>query len=448
MMTTFKRSALLLAVFTASATITAQEQIAFSILEAEEYGVQNNEKVLNVLLDLEAAHKKIWETTAMGLPQVSATGSFQNLVYIPTQVVDASLFNPNAAEGEVMTFQMGQKYSSSLQFNVNQLLFDGSYIIGLQFANFYSKMAETAITNTQNGVKAMVREAYYNVLVADKNLQLIDSALVNTEVMWNEIKILQKNGFMRPDEVLQLELAYNRMIATRQNALRQTQIARNLLKLQMGLDFDKDVQLTETFEGVLLAIEQANPVIQEFDVAANPTYMMLDQQRQIDEYSLQNERAKYLPSAGAFFTTSANAYRNEFNFFADQPWYPTTIWGIQVQIPITSSGQKIVRVQQSEIKLEQDANNLEYAERTLTYQEMQLKAGFDNANQLMKIEKMNVDLATTLYNNEVKRKDIGVGSGMKVTQLQTQLLTAQGGYIGAVMQMLAYKIQLDKLFNQ
>jgi len=447
-MKTFNRSFLLYTVLAASAHLSAQEQTSFSILEAEEFGVQNNEKVLNVLLDLEAAEKKIWETTAMGLPQVSATGSFQNLVYIPTQVVDATVFNPNAQPGEIMTFQMGQKYNSSLTFNVSQLIFDGSYIVGLQFAKFYSKMAEMAITNTQNGIKAMVREAYYNVLVADKNLQLIDSAIVNTEQLWIEVKILQKNGFIKADEAMQLELAYNRIIATRQNALRQTEIARNLLKLQMGFDFDKQIVLTETLDQVIMSIEQANPVMQELDVSANSTYMMLDNQQQIDVFALQNERAKYLPSVGAFFTTSQTAYRNEFNFFANKPWYPTTIWGISVQIPIASGGQKVVRVQQAEIKLEQDKNNLDYMERTLTYTEMQLKAGFENAYQLMKIEQMNVELATKLYDNEVKRRDIGVGSGMVVTQLQTQLLTAQGGYIGSIMQMLGYKIQLDKLFNQ
>ncbi|MBK9192569.1 MAG: hypothetical protein IPM77_14300 [Crocinitomicaceae bacterium] len=113
----------------------AQDQSAFSLAEAEEYGVNNNAKVLNAMLRYEAAQKKIWETTAMGLPQVSANGNFQNLIDIPTSVVDATLFNPNAQPGEVMTFQMGQKYSSSLTFNVNQLVFDGSYIIGLQFVN-------------------------------------------------------------------------------------------------------------------------------------------------------------------------------------------------------------------------------------------------------------------------------------------------------------------------
>lgn len=447
-MRTFKAGSMLMIGILISNAVASQDTTAFNILEAEEYGVVNNEKMKNALLNIEVAQKKIWETKAIGLPQISATGSFQNLLDIPTSVVDATLFNPNAQPGEVMTFQMGQSYSSSLTFNVTQLVFDGSYIIGLQFAKFYAQMASTALTNTEMEIRAMVREAYYNVLIADKNLALIDSVMAYTEQMWTEIKILQKNGMIGIEEVGQRELAYNRMLVARYTAVRQTEISRNLLKLQMGYDFEKDLTLTNTLEDVLLQIEQSNPVLQDFDIAQNSNYIMLSQQQTLDSFNLRNEQSKYLPSVGAFFTHSQNAYRNEFNFFANQPWYPTTVWGVSVQIPIASSGQKVVRVQQAEIQLDIDQNNLENLERTLEYTELNLKGAFENAYQMMKIEKMSVDLAAMIYNNEVKRKDIGVGSGLMVTQLQTQLLNAQGAYINMTFQMLAIKIQLDKLFNQ
>ena len=431
-----------------SLSVYGQDQTSFTLTEAESYGVTNNEKMKNAMLDIEAAEKKIWETTAIGLPQVSANGQFQNLVDIPTQVVDATLFNPMAQPGDVMEFQMGQKYSSSLTFNVSQLVFDGSYLVGLRFAKFYGEMAQTAFTNTENQVKVMVREAYYNVLVAEKNLALVDSMMVNTEKMWNEVQILEKNGMIKKEEVSQLELAYNRILATKQNATRQVSVARNLLKMQMGYDLDKELTLTETLDDVMKKILESNPALQEFTPAQNQTYILLDQQQQLDEFSLQNEKSKYMPSVGAFFTHSQNAYRNEFNFFEDEPWYPTTVWGVQVNIPITSSGQKMMRVQQAEIKLEQDQNNIDNLERTLEFQDMQLKAAFLNALDLLKIEEENIRLANEIYNNEVRRKDLGTGSGLKLTQLQTQVLTAQGNYIGAVLQLLSAKIQLDKLYNQ
>ncbi|MBK9192568.1 MAG: TolC family protein [Crocinitomicaceae bacterium] len=161
-------------------------------------------------------------------------------------------------------------------------------------------MAETAISNSKTEIKAMVREAYYNVLVADKNLSLVDSVLINTQKLWKEVEIFEKNGMIKPEEVMQLELAYNRILSTRQNAFRQTEIARNLLKLQMGYDFDKSITLTENLDQVLASIEQANPVTEEFNVAQNQNYILMEQQQQLDGYNLRNEKAKYLPSVGAF----------------------------------------------------------------------------------------------------------------------------------------------------
>jgi outer membrane protein TolC len=174
----------------------------------------------------------------------------------------------------------------------------------------------------------------------------------------------------------------------------------------------------------------------------------MDQQRQLDEYSLKNEKAAYLPSVGAFFTHSQNAFRNEFNFFQDLAWYPTTIWGVSMQVPITSSGQKIVRVQQAEIKLEQDQNNLAQMEKTLKFQELQLMTSYQTAQEKVELEKTNVDLAQRIYNRSVKRNETGVVSALEMTQLQNQLLEAEGNYIMSVMEMFKLKVELDKLYNR
>ena len=123
-----------------SFTGMTQESNSFSLEAAEEYGVNNNEKMKNSILDYEAARKRVWETTSIGLPQISADFNFQLMIDIPTSVVDATLFNPMAPPGEVMEFQMGQQFTTSLTFNVNQLLFDGSYLVGLKFSKFWMKM--------------------------------------------------------------------------------------------------------------------------------------------------------------------------------------------------------------------------------------------------------------------------------------------------------------------
>ncbi len=448
MMKTYKKIAFgLLAVFTASG-VMAQTQTSFSLSEAEEFGVNNNEQVKNALLDIESAKKKVWETTAIGLPQINAEGQFQQLLDIPVSVVDASLFNPMAPPGEVLEFRMGQEFSTSLTFSASQLIFDGSYIVGLQFSKFFQKMSATAADNTKQEVRAMVREAYYNVLVANENVTLMDSILLSTKSLWEKTAIYAENGVIPQEDADQVEIAYNRVKASKANAERQSSVALNLLKLQMGYSFDEPLEVTATLQEVLDEMQGKSPLLADSEIKNNKNYVMLEQQGQLDEYSLKNEKAAYLPSVGAFFTHSQNAYRNEFDFFQDKAWYPTTIWGVSMKIPITSSGQKIMRVQQAEIKIEQDQNDLQNLEKSLQFQELQLKTSYQSAVEMVELEKSNVDLAQRIYQRAVLRNETGVVSPLEVTQLQNQLLQAQGNYIMAIMEMLSVKVQLDKLYNK
>jgi outer membrane protein TolC len=428
--------------------VQAQESTAFSLTEAEEYAVSHNEAVKNALLDIEIARKKVWETTAIGLLQVNMEGQYQQLLDIPVSVVDAQLFNPMAAPGEVLEFRMGQEFSSSLAINASQLIFDGSYIVGLQFSRFFQKMSTTAANNTQQEVKAMVREAYYNVIIAEENVNIMDSIAGTTESLYEKTKIFAETGMIPQEDADQVLIAFNRISISKASAERQLKVAKNLLKLQMGYSFDQPLELTESLNDVLEAMKTSSPLLQGSDIKTNANYILMDQQRQLDEYSLKNEKAAYLPSVGAFFTHSQNAFRNEFNFFQDLPWYPTTIWGVSMQVPITSSGQKIVRVQQAEIKLEQDQNNLAQMEKTLKFQELQLMTSYQTAQEKVELEKTNVDLAQRIYNRSVKRNETGVVSALEMTQLQNQLLEAEGNYIMSVMEMFKLKVELDKLYNR
>jgi outer membrane protein TolC len=439
---------LLLSAFMLGALAIAQDQTSFSLVEAEEFGVNNSEKMKNAILDHEAARKRVWETTAIGLPHISAEGQFQHLIDIPTQVVDASLFNPMAPPGEVMEFQMGQKYQTSLSFNASQLIFDGSYLVGLQFAKFWMKMNANGIERSKADIKSMVREAYYNVLVANKNVVLMDSILKSTEKLEESTRKFFDNGMIPKEDMDQLVFTLNQVRMSKLNAERQAEIAVNLLKLQMGYDFDKELVVTESLDDVLAGILAESPVLKDYDNKNNSNYQMLSEQKTLDEFNVRNEKSKYYPSVGAFFSHAQNAYRNEFNFFADEAWYPTTVWGVQVKIPILTSGQQMMKVQQAEIKVEQDANNLSNLERSLEFQELQLKAKFQMAYDQMITEKENVDLAQFIYSQALKRKSNGVISSLEVTQLQNQLLQAEGAYINSIMNLFNVKIQLDKLFNQ
>ena len=145
--------------------VQAQESTAFSLTEAEEYAVSHNEAVKNALLDIEIARKKVWETTAIGLLQVNMEGQYQQLLDIPVSVVDAQLFNPMAAPGEVLEFRMGQEFSSSLAINASQLIFDGSYIVGLEASKVFLTISQNIFEKTLLEVRKNIVSTYSSVLL-------------------------------------------------------------------------------------------------------------------------------------------------------------------------------------------------------------------------------------------------------------------------------------------
>ena len=75
-------------------------QESFTLEKAQNYALANNKEIFNAKLDQKIMEAKIWETTAQGLPQVNAEGTFQNFIDIPTQVLPANAFNPMAPAGE------------------------------------------------------------------------------------------------------------------------------------------------------------------------------------------------------------------------------------------------------------------------------------------------------------------------------------------------------------
>ncbi len=441
-------SPLLFAVMLCASLTNGQEQSKFTLAEAEEYAVAHSYKVTNATLGMDIAQKKIWETTAMGLPQVNVQGNFQNLLYRPTSVVDATLFNPAAPPGSILAFQMGQKYNTSATLNVNQLLFDGSYIVGLQFSKFYKQMSQTQVELTKQQVKQMTREAFYQLVVAKKNLQLLDSLIPVTEQIWKQMQIMLDVGVSGSEPADQMELAYNGIKSSQASAARHVEIAISLLKLQMGYDQEKSIEISATFEEVLAAVTASAVTGNELSVKSNSNFVLLEQQHIANEYSLKNQKATLYPSLGAFFMHSQNAYRNQFNFFNNQDWYPSTVWGINLSVPVTTSGMKMARISQAEIKLDEDENNLADLENNLEFSAFRIRLSIQDALAMMKTEEANVQLARKIYENAIKREEVGTASAILVTQLQSQALTAQGSYIAAVMQLFQLQLELDKLYNQ
>ncbi len=427
-------------------SFASQAQEKFTLTEAKIYALDHSFNVQNANLDVENAHHKVTETRGIGLPQVNLEGNFTHFLNIPTQVVSASFIDPNAPAGSTVSFRAGTDFSASGTLKASQILFNGSYLVGLQVSRFYVSLQETYATQTKEDALFSVIQAYETAAVAKENKAFVDSMVVTTEELLEKQKNYLDLGMITQEDIDQLQYSVLTAKNAQLNAELQLKNALTMLKLAMNYPIDQPIELADDPASLM---QQTATFRAEQDIHQNLNYTLLSQQVQVSEYNLKNNKSANLPTLNAFFQHTYNGYRNEFDFFqSNQQWFPQTFYGIALNIPLFSGLQRHAKIQQSEVKLLQDQNSLKNYEQTLQAQEIQARNNLLSAQQKMELQEANLKLAGTIYQNALIREDIGKDNSIIVTQKYNQLMSAQTQYISAMIDVFNAKLNLDKLYNQ
>jgi len=423
-------------------------QQTYSLAEAIEFAAKNNASVKNAILGIESSNQKVKETRAIGLPQISASGEFQNFLDIPVSVLPGNALNPAGDPNELIALQFGTEYNAKGSLNANQLIFNGSYIVGLQTSKKFKKVSEFQKTKTIQDVKENVIKAYYGALVAEKTVVTLTEISETSKSIYNQTKGLFEEGLIEEDNVTQLSLN----VLTSQNSLnsakRQLEDAKNLLKFQMGMEVNETISLSSDFDAVISSLDAAQSEVTS-DISQNIDFLLLNQQRELNVLNVKYEQSQYLPSLTAFFTHQQNALRNDFDLLqSGNPWFPTTIWGLNLSVPIFSSGSRMALVSQAKIELKQTENNLAQLEKGLSIQTQAAKTKYSNAFETYNTSKEAVAISKKIYDNyQIKFKE-GLISSLDLSQIQTQYLSAQTQYIQSMYNLVTAKIELDKITNK
>ena len=432
---------LILGVF-ALFTTSGWAQTSFNLVDAKLYALENNLSVKNAEHDNEFAHQRYIEIRGMGLPKLDFNGSFSNFINLPVQVVDASFINPNAQPGETIEFTAGTKYNAAGTLQASQLVFNGSYLVGLKAADYLTKFQENASNITREDVLFNVIQAYQLASVAKENIHFVDSMVLITEQLINKQQNYLELGLMKQEDMDQLNFSLLSARNSKVSADLQYKNAVSVLKYAMGYPMSETLEITDNPDKLMTLSSISTGAVEN-----NLTFALLEKQVTLSELNVQNNRFQSLPTLNAFFQQTYNAYRNEFNFFANEKWYPQTVWGLQLNVPIFSGLSRRAVTAQSRITLMKDQNKLVQMEQTLQFQADQAINNLEGAQSRNELQKANVDLAQSLYEKAVARKEVGQGNSIFVTQQYNQLILAQAQYTGTLIELFQAKLTLDKIYN-
>lgn len=425
-----------------------QDNYAFTLEEAINHALQNNYQAINASRDIDAAKQKKWETTATGLPQISGNLQYLNNLDFQVQGVSGNAFNPGGDPDEISTIAFGTKHSMNAAATLSQLIFDGSYIVGLQSAKVYLQISENAKVKTDLEIKEMVTNAYGNVLLANESVKVLKENKNSLEQTLFETEETYKNGLIEEENVEQLQITQIQINNSLSNATKNAEIALNLLKISLGIDINDELTLTENLDQLTSANLDLELLSTEFNINNNIDYKIGQNNEESKRLLLKLERFRSLPTIGANLNYGANTFSNQFDLIStNQKWFNYSNFGVNINMPIFSSFRDRARKQQAKIALEQAQTQLTETEQKLKLQFQQAKNNYEFSIEQYNASKRNLRLAERIEKKQQIKFKEGISSSFEFTEAQRQLYAAQQSYLQSMIDVINKKTALDKIIN-
>jgi len=428
-------------------SLFAQTITRFSLVEAQEYAIQKAYSMQNSRKDIEIARKKVSEITALGLPQVNADLSYTNFIDIPTQLIPGEFFEQEP--GTFIPVQFGTKHNASFELGLTQLIFDGSYIVGLKASKAYLSLSQTQLLKSEIEIKESIAQAYSMVLIAEESKVIIDSTLITLRKSLYETREIFKSGFIEDTDVDQLELLVAELESSLIRVTRSLELAYNFLKFQMGMEIKEIIVLTDDLDALLNMVDPDVLLNTKFDFNSNVDYQMLKNQENLAQLQVKLEKAAYLPNIVGFYSFQENAQRVSFNFVeADQPWFKTSFFGFQLHIPIFSSGNRHSKVKQAKLKVDKLMIADQQLREGLELELVTARADFYNAYLIYENRVKSLGIAKKIYQKTTEKYKEGISSSLDLSQSYNQYLESEAQYIDSIKDLLGAKIKLNKILTK
>ncbi|CDF77883.1 outer membrane efflux protein [Formosa agariphila KMM 3901] len=427
--------------------VFAQETpVAFSLQEAIDYALIHNRTVKNAARDIEIAEEQKWETTATGLPQISANVDYQN--WIKQQV---SLLPGEIAGGPAGTFipvEFSPKQNIGAMATLNQLLFDGSYIVGLQAAKVYLEISENSKVKTDLEVRKAVINAYGNVLLTEESLQILESNKAILESNLDEIQKTFENGLEEEESVEQIKITLSGLISDLNNVKRLNVLSYQMLNITLGIDLNTDTTLTDDLEVLALQYTSLEALAADESVENTIDYRIAENDVETKDLFVKLAMSDGMPTLSAFVNGGYSAFGEDFGFFNNnQKWYGSSMFGVNLSIPIFSSLGRSAATQQARIDLEIANENLIDTEQQLKFQIATAKSEYQYAIEDYSNKKENLELAERIERKNETKFFEGISSSFDLRQAQTQLYSAQQEYLQSMLDIINKKAELDAILS-
>ncbi len=411
-------------------TLPAREVMRLDLEGARKQAILYNKTLKNAGMAVDKSVYQLKEAISAGLPQVSSTLDYTNALGAKLSI----RFVEDAPPTEIPI-----RPTSNFNLQVGQLLFNGPYFVGIELAKLGKSLMEKSYEKSEQDILAQVTGGYNLVLMSRELLDLLNRNVTNFREVYNKTSALVSAGILEQTDLDQLGVQIASLGNSVRSSERQLELAKNMLRLQLGLTIDQDFEVLGTLDQALLAMNGISEASGPFDVNRNPDFQLLGLQENLTQKQVRLQYAAFLPTLTGFYNRTEKILKPDFDMS------PKNMVGLNLSIPIFSGGQQTAKLKQAKIELETMQNTRELLAEQLEVQEKQLRFNLKNANETYLNQVTNLDVARRVYSNLKLKFEQGMISALDLVTADNNYLRAETEYLTALFQVLQAKLDLDKI---
>ncbi len=432
----------LIAALTLLLAVSAQAQMRLTVDKAVAIALSENPTIKVAELEIERYDYVRRATYGALLPQLSASGDFRR-----------TLKNQSMAEG--FTLGSNQYNTISASADLSLALFVPAVYRTMKMNKMEAEAAVESARSSRIDLTAAVKQCFYNILLAEQSLVVMESSLETAAQTVKETQIKFDSGLASEYDLLTAQVQQSNITPTTIQLRSSIVIAKNLLKMYLSIPADVDVEVDGNLESIKGDVLMSFSDISD-NISGNTTLRAMDIQSDILAQSRKLSNSSRMPTLVAWgnYTYTGNNM-GSFSFSgADASTSNSYFWqgpanvGLTLSVPIFAGLTNVNKARQITNQIEQLKLQRSYTEQSLQVGVQTAISDLVTSREQMLAQEVVVEQAQKAYAISDSRYKAGAGTILELNSARLALTQAELNHSQAIYDMLVARSEYDKIIGK
>jgi len=415
----------------------AQEySLKYSLQQCLDFAVNNSYAAHRANLDIHEAEHQMHEARSGVLPQINASGSFDNSIVIPTMMLPGEIIGQ---AGTQIPVQMGTKNMLDFSVAAEQVIFAPSLFTGIKIAKNNRELQKLRATMTKEEIIFDVSYIFYDILNSMQELDNINYMIIKQDSLLSMMKRRVEENITREVDLNRVKVNMTNLRARGENIKNTISQQKRYLQILIGMPVGDELELDDS-EVKNIEVSELQTVL---SLQSKVELDILNKQKDILGLDIRLSKMGYLPTLSAI-ASAGYQFQADNMKLSKEPWFSSAIVGIRLSVSIFDGFSKHRQIKQKQVQLQQLDWDIMEAQQNIYMNYQNAKDQLQVIYGLVQAQSENQQLAEKVYTQTMALYSEGLASMTDLLETETSLREAKIAYTAELIRYRKTEIDLSK----